>query len=68
MSAIVKRLCFVLTILTSSTLFTKAGIEIDATSIASPISCGGFGSSDGTPCKYSKSPALVRNSLSILGK
>jgi len=45
----VKRLCFVLTILTSAIFLVNAGSASDATSIASPMSCGGFGSSDGTP-------------------
>ena len=63
-----KRLCFVLTILTLLISFTNAGNERDATSIASLIGCGGLGSSDGTPFKYANSPALVTNNLSFLGK
>ena len=49
-------------------ILTNAGNqEIFAISIASPGDCGSFGSSDGTPSRYSNSPFYLINNLSLLG-
>ena len=68
MSAIVKRLCLVLSTSASDASFVYGGRVTLATSSASPIAWGSSGCSEGTPWIYKKSPFLSRNNLSLLAR